>query len=274
LRVFDSFPAITVQGRKMVCVRLVCNDIHLLLQRNAVDIQPSPNSAKTKKISQQRLEAIQTLLEESYPPDSLTKTLMAERTYQLEVIRRLLPRSIASKYLMADAPALPERLALPPFTWYRMRIFFASAKYMRDMAWLIKISSQPWPGPLNELTGAKAKPSAKSSGLIPTAAMLSRLTAETFAIVRCTTTAIAIERYRLQNGRLPDGLADICPTYIKSIPTDPFTGQTLLYTRDDQSYTVYSTGANRADDGGTITAKTGEPTVLDTGIRIKHTSPK
>lgn len=100
--------------------------------------------------------------------------------------------------------------------------------------------------------------------------VLSRLTAETLAIVRCTTSAIAIERYRLQNGRPPDGLADICPTYIKSIPPDPFTGQTLLYIRDDQSYTVYSTGFNRADDGGIITAKAGEPAILDTGIRIRR----
>ena len=185
----------------------------------------------------------------------LKKVAVAERVYQLEIARNLIPRSIASKYLMADAPDLPERLKTPPFTWHRMRMFFASAKYLRDMAWLIKISSQPWPGPLDELNAVKSKSPAKPGSLIPAVSVLSRLTAETLAIVRCTTSAIAIERYRLQNGRLPDSLADICPTYIKSIPPDPFTGQTLLYTHDDQSYTVYSTGVNRIDDKGAITGK-------------------
>ena len=259
-RVFDTCPTMFVQGRKLTCVGLACGDIQLLLAK----CSPSEN----------QLSRLQTLLEKTFPSDSLKESLEGERVYQLEIARNLIPRHIASKYLMADAPPLPERLALPPFTWHRMRIFFASAKYLRDMAWLITVSSQPWPGPLDELTGAKAKPSVKSSGLIPTAAMLSRLTAETLAIVRCTTSAIAIERYRLQNGRIPDALADICPTYIKSIPPDPFTGQTLLYIRDDQSYTIYSTGFNRTDDGGAVTAKVGEPTILDTGLRIRHTSPK
>ncbi|MGA2071250.1 MAG: hypothetical protein ABSG97_07860 [Sedimentisphaerales bacterium] len=259
-RVFDICPTILVQGRKLTCVGLACGDIQLLLAK----CPPSEN----------QLSQLQTLLEKTLPSDSLKGALKAERVYQLEIARNLIPGRIASKYLMADAPDLPERLAAPPFTWHRMRMFFASAKYLRDMAWLIKISSQPWPNPLDELNAVKSKSPAKPSGLIPAVFVLSRLTAETLAIVRCTTSAIAIERYRLQNGRIPDGLADICPTYIKSIPPDPFTGQTLLYTRDDQSYTVYSTGANCADDGGMITAKAGEPTILDTGIRIRHTPPK
>ncbi|MGA2323760.1 MAG: hypothetical protein ABSG22_07935 [Sedimentisphaerales bacterium] len=259
-RVFDTCPTMLVQGRKLTCVGLACGDIQLLLAK----CSPSEN----------QLSRLQTLLEKTLPSDSLKWSLVAERVYQLEIARNIIPRSIASKYLMADAPALPERIAAPPFTWHRMRMFFASAKYLRDMAWLIKISSQPWPGPLDELTGAKAKPLVKSSGLIPAVSVLSLLNAETLAIVRCTTSAIAIERYRLQNGRIPDALTDICPIYIKSIPPDPFTGQTLLYIRDDQSYTVYSTGANRVDDGGIITAKVGEPTILDTGLRIRHISPK
>jgi hypothetical protein len=255
-RVFDTYSTMLAQGRKMICVGLACGDIQLLLGR----CTPSEN----------RLNRLQSLLEETFSSDSFKRSLLAERVYQLEIARNIIPRHIASRYLMADAPALPERLAAPPFTWHRMRIFFASAKYLRDMAWLIKISSQPWPSPLDELNAVKSKSPAKPSGLIPAVFVLSRLTAETLAIVRCTTSAIAIERYRLQNGRLPDGLADICPTYIKSIPPDPFTGQTLLYIRDDQSYTVYSTGFNRADDGGTVTAKVGEPTILDTGIRIRR----
>jgi hypothetical protein len=259
-RVFDTCPTMSVHGRKLICVGLACGDIQLLLAK----CPPSEN----------QLSRLQMLLEKTFPPDSLKRALEGERVYQLEIARNLIPRSIASKYLMADTPPLPERLAAPPFTWHRMRMFSMSAKYLRDMAWLIKISSQPWPGPLDELNAVKPKSPTKPSGLIPAVSVLSRLTAETLAVVRCTTSAIAIERYRLQNGHLPDTLADICPTYIKSIPPDPFTGKTLFYIRDDQSYVVYSTGANCADDGGIITGKAGEQAALDTGIRIRHASPK
>jgi hypothetical protein len=255
-RVFDTCPTMLVQGRKLTCVGIACGDIQLLLSRCSV--------------SADRLNRLQSLIEEALPSDSLKKSLEAERVYQLEIGRNLIPKSIASKYLMAKAPDLPERLAAPPFTWHRMRMFFASAKYMRDMAWLVKISSRPWPEPLDELADTKTK----SSRLIPSVTVLSRLTAETLAVVRCATSAIAIEQYRLQKGRLPGALTDICPDQIKSIPLDPFTGQKLLYISDEQSYTVYSTGANRADDGGSINAKAGEQMALDTGLRVRYTSSK
>jgi hypothetical protein len=255
-RVFDSCPTMLVQGRKLTSVGLTCGDIQLLLSRCSV--------------SQSRLNRLQSLLEETLPSDSLKKSLEAERVYQLEFARNIIPASIASKYLTANVPALPERFTAPPFTWHRMRVFFASAKYLRDMAWLIKISGQPWPEPIDELNPEKAK----SGSLIPSVSVLSRITAETLAAARCADSAIAIEQYRLQNGRMPDTLADICPAYIKSLPLDPFTGKTLLYIHDDQSYTVYSVGANRVDDGGAINAKTGEQTALDTGLRVRHASPK
>jgi hypothetical protein len=259
-RVFDTCPTMFVHGRKLTCVGLACGDIQLLLAK----CPPSEN----------QLSRLQMLLEKTFPSDSLKRALEEERVYQLEIARNLIPRSIASKYLTADTPPLPERLAAPSFTWHRMRMFSMSAKYLQDMAWLIEISAQPWPGPLDELNAIKPKSPAKPAGLIPAVYVLSRLTAETLAAVRCTTSAIAIERYRLQNGHLPDALADICPTYIKSIPPDPFTGKTLFYIRDDQSYVVYSTGANGADDGGIVTGKAGEQAPLDTGIRIRHASPK
>jgi hypothetical protein len=262
-RVFDTCPTMLVQGRKLTSVGLTCGDIQLLLARCSV--------------SDGRLIQLRSLLEETLTSDSLKRTLETERVYQLEIARNLIPRSMALKYLTADAPALPERLAMPAFTWHRMRIFFASAKYLRDMAWLIKISAQPWPGPLDELNTAKSKSQAKPNTLIPSVTVFSRLTAETLAVARCADSAIAIERYREQKESLPsipNALADICPAYIKSIPSDPFTGQSLLYIHDDQSYTIYSTGANRVDDGGAINAKTGEQTALDTGLRIRHSASK
>lgn len=70
------------------------------------------------------------------------------------------------------------------------------------------------------------------------------------ALVRDTATAVAIERYRLVYDRLPDQLADLTPSFLESVPIDPFDGQPLRYQRLDAGYVVYSVGLNLKDDGG------------------------
>jgi len=256
LRVFDSYPTMLVQGRKLTCAGTICSDIQLLLVRC--------------KPSDKRIEKLQSVLEESFPSDTLTTMLLAERIYQLEIARNLIPKGIVSKYLAADIPALPERLELPDFTWHRMRMFIRSVSYMRDIARLIAISRMSWPGPLDELTEPKSKP----VRLVSTVALLSRLTADTLATVHCATAAVAIERYQRQEKKFPDSINDISPKYIKSIPSDPYTGKPLLLVSDESGYSVYSAGSNRIDDGGAITPKQDQTTVLDIGIRIKTAPSK
>ncbi len=259
-RVFDSFPTIFVQKWKSSCIAFACGDIQLLLERcNPTDEQ---------------LSRLQTLLNDAFPSDSLKKSLMAERVYQLELARNLIPSRITSRYLSADVPDLPERVKMPPFTWHRMRLFFLSEKYLKDMAWLIKVSNQPWPSPLDELTDSKSRSFSISARLLPGVTLLTRLNAETLAGIRCTNEAIAIERYRHQEGRLPETLAETAPKYIESVPLDPFTGKALLYIHDEQTYTVYSAGMNRIDDKGAITGKGDQQMPLDSGVRVKHSTVK
>jgi hypothetical protein len=59
---------------------------------------------------------------------------------------------------------------------------------------------------------------------------------ETFAIdirriagLRTAYVALAVERYRLAFGRLPDTLVDLVPTYLEAVPKDPFDGDELRY---------------------------------------------
>ena len=100
-------------------------------------------------------------------------------------------------------------------------------------------------------------------------AQLARFTAETSAIVRCTVVAIAVQRYRLANNKLPTSLDDLAPSYVDSVPIDPFTGNKLLYHFDEESYIVYSTGINRLDDNGNLTPTEDQTATLDRGIRIR-----
>ncbi|MCH8218112.1 MAG: hypothetical protein IH892_15245 [Planctomycetes bacterium] len=76
------------------------------------------------------------------------------------------------------------------------------------------------------------------------------LFARSMAELRSAGTALAVERYRLANGRLPATLQDLVPTFIASVPVDPFDGQALRYQQLDPGYVVYSVGQDLADNQG------------------------
>ncbi len=69
--------------------------------------------------------------------------------------------------------------------------------------------------------------------------------------MRNARTALAIQRYRLAAGRLPDALTDLVPTYLDAVPTDPFDGKDLRYEKLGIGFVVYSVGQDLRDDGGT-----------------------
>ena len=63
--------------------------------------------------------------------------------------------------------------------------------------------------------------------------------------------ALAIQRYRLAANKLPDTLADLVPTYLDTIPMDPFDGNDLRYKKLDMGgFVVYSIGEDLSGDGG------------------------
>jgi hypothetical protein len=70
------------------------------------------------------------------------------------------------------------------------------------------------------------------------------------AQLRTTATAIAIERYRLANNKLPDSLDALVPTYLNTVPLDPFDEKPLRYSQKELGYTVYSIGSNLRDEQG------------------------
>lgn len=74
--------------------------------------------------------------------------------------------------------------------------------------------------------------------------------ATSLAQIRSTQTALAIERFRAANGRLPRQLDELVPQFLSAIPTDPFDGQPLRYRRLNIGYVVYSVGSDGQDNGG------------------------
>lgn len=64
--------------------------------------------------------------------------------------------------------------------------------------------------------------------------------------------ACALERYRLMNGRFPESLNNLVPTFVAQLPHDLITGEPYKYRRDENGqFVLYSIGWNAQDDGGT-----------------------
>ena len=68
---------------------------------------------------------------------------------------------------------------------------------------------------------------------------------------RVVVTAIALKRFQLASGHLPEKLSELTPKFLESVPLDAVDGQPLRYRRNtDGTFLLYSVGENGVDDGG------------------------
>jgi hypothetical protein len=72
------------------------------------------------------------------------------------------------------------------------------------------------------------------------------------AQVRALMALVAVERYRLKNGKWPASLEELKPDFLAAVPLGPFDGKPLRYSRRPEGVTVYSVGPNGVDDGGKV----------------------
>jgi len=86
--------------------------------------------------------------------------------------------------------------------------------------------------------------------LMPAFGRIMQIETRHLAHLRATHTALAVERYRLTKGRLPQSLDNLVPTYLETIPTDPFDGENLKYRTLETGFVVYSVGEDLTDEGG------------------------
>jgi hypothetical protein len=63
-------------------------------------------------------------------------------------------------------------------------------------------------------------------------------------------TALAIERYRLARGQVPQRLEELVPQYLPEVPSDPFDGNPIRYRRTEPGYCLYSISEDGQDNGG------------------------
>lgn len=65
------------------------------------------------------------------------------------------------------------------------------------------------------------------------------------------TTAIALKRYQLRNGKPAPSLESLVPEFLPQLPVDWMDGKALRYRLNPAgSWTLYSVGTDGKDDGG------------------------
>jgi len=89
-----------------------------------------------------------------------------------------------------------------------------------------------------------------SSMLLPALGNTIIKEANSLAQVRSAQTALAVERFRLAYGKLPEKLDGLVPQFLSAVPTDPFDGQPLRYHLLEKGYVIYSIGSDGEDNGG------------------------
>ena len=88
-----------------------------------------------------------------------------------------------------------------------------------------------------------------SGMLLPSLGRAAVRDASTQARLRAAVASLAIERFRLSQGRLPAGLSELTPRFLDAIPADPFDSAPLRYKLLPKGYLIYSVDADGREIG-------------------------
>jgi hypothetical protein len=109
--------------------------------------------------------------------------------------------------------------------------------------------------------------SSASPATYPYAAFSWSTTMKTLTLHQMVSAAVALKRYELRHGQLPQNLALLVPEFLAEAPHDCMDGQPLRYRLNaDGSFTLYSVGEDGQDEGG-------DPSAADSDQERQNKSP-
>jgi hypothetical protein len=93
-------------------------------------------------------------------------------------------------------------------------------------------------------------------------------TRRTHAYIRCTTVALAAERYLRIRKKWPESLDKLCPQFLTAVPLDPFDGKSLRFRRVEDGVIIYSVSSDGTDDSGNLDREHPNRHGVDIGVRL------
>jgi hypothetical protein len=88
----------------------------------------------------------------------------------------------------------------------------------------------------------------------------------------CSAAIVAVRRYQLNHGRLPESLDALVPEFLSIVPRDLFAAgnRPLGFIVKDGTVTVYSVGVNKVDDGGFVAESDGGQGDIALSVKMEH----
>ena len=207
-----------------------------------------------KSFSNEQLTRLQTAFADAESGVALTRSLVGERCSGLSAFE-FSPQEWAKVMAAQDSARSFDLDAYRKTPAFKTDFDF----FLDRMEECITASTSPFPQSLegigpwtSQVDEAKTKGHLISALLLPALASVLERAAEGVARLRVTQAALAVERYRAAHqNALPDSLSQLTPQFVRTVPTDPFDGQSLHYQKSfSTGYVVYSVGKDRKDDGG------------------------
>jgi hypothetical protein len=154
--------------------------------------------------------------------------------------------------------SLNRNMSIVSTTFYRLSGIEAQdhLMYLRLMSELVSIGAgtakdmRERPAALGRKIAQVPKTCTLTMELIPAMERVYEEQLKMFARLRAARAGIAVERFRMANGRLPDSLDELAPKWLDSVPSDPFDDKPIRYKKLAKGFVTYSIGPDLKDHGG------------------------
>jgi hypothetical protein len=249
-------------------VRLACQELAVSTLERAVN---------RTEFSDEQLADLSVTVVNAEDPCAMIRAFAGERCWGLSIFKmpaaKILP-------LLDMAGYRPNPLSAPAITLYRFAGLADTDAviYLDMMNDYIKALKLP-PHQRQEAADAiearfdkKSKIHVFLHTIMPSLSLCTTGDIRIVAQLRTAQTGLAVQRYRLASGRLPDTLAELVPTYLDAVPKDPFDGKDLRYKKLETGFVVYSIGRDGKDDGGKERPRkrTGPPATWDVTFIVQR----
>jgi hypothetical protein len=88
------------------------------------------------------------------------------------------------------------------------------------------------------------------------------------AMIRTLGVALAAERYRLKHGSWPHSAEALVPTFLDSVPEDPYSGTPIRFLWRDGGVVAYSVGTDGKDNRATFNRELPTAPGSDIGVQL------
>src|ERR1017187_513612 len=208
-------------------------------------------------LTDEQLATLAAAIEESENPQALTRAFVGDRCEKVDIFQGLRTGKISPGEIpfIGNGESFWPRFLIAGYSSTGL-LQLDEREYLDTMERYVKATQLPPPESIasfhvvDEKLQHLTRWRVLTRLLLPSISPLASKAAQCDAKIRDAQAALAVERYRLANGKLPSQLSDLVPTFLPAVPSDPFDGKPLRYKTLAKGYVVYSVGDDREDNGG------------------------